>query len=56
MRIHLRKKLADFLLAKRGVAIAEEKIDAAFDFHVQAGFVARVNPLAEAGRIETLLR
>src|SRR5580698_4848713 len=56
MGVYLREKLANFLLAQRSVTVAEEKIDAALDFHVEAGFIARVNPLAKAGRIETLPR
>ena len=56
MRIHLREKFANFLLAERRVAIAEKQIDAAFDFHLQAGFIARVDPFGEAGRSEALLR
>ena len=56
VRIHLRKKFADFLLPQRRIAVAEKQIDAAFDFHVQAGFIARVDPFAETGRSEAFLR
>src|SRR3984957_19615661 len=55
MRIYLREKFADFLLAQRRVAIAKKQIDAAFDFHVQTGLVARVNPFRETRSSETLL-
>lgn len=56
VRVQLRKKFADFLFAKGRIAIAEKQIDAAFDFHLEAGFIARVDPFGEAGRGETFLR
>jgi hypothetical protein len=56
VRIQLWEKFANLLLAQRCVTIAEEKIDATFDSQVQAGFIARVDPLAETGRSKALLR
>src|SRR6516162_1777278 len=55
VRIHLGKKAPNFLLAERRVTVAEKHVDAARDIHFEAGLVARVDPLREAGFGEAFL-
>src|SRR5581483_1616657 len=56
VRIHLRQKTPHLLFTDGHVTVAEQEINLSFDFYFQAGLVAKVNPVLELGRIETLLR
>src|SRR5882757_11554443 len=56
IRIDLRQEPPNLLFADWHVAVAEEKVNRAFDFHFQARLVSQLNPLGEAGRCDASLR